>query len=146
MWPTTRSVNSGADLVVGRIESADPDVLVCNYANPDMVGHTGDFEAAVAAVEAVDAALGRLEAAVREAGGHLLVTADHGNADDMGKPEDPHTAHTTNPVPFVYAAPDGTDGGRRVRESGTLADIAPTLLALADVPVPDAMTGESLLS
>ncbi|PSQ43348.1 2,3-bisphosphoglycerate-independent phosphoglycerate mutase [Halobacteriales archaeon SW_5_68_122] len=133
-------------LVVGRIESADPDVLVCNYANPDMVGHTGDFEAAVAAVEAVDAALGRLEAAVRKAGGHLLVTADHGNADNMGTPEDPHTAHTTNPVPFVYVAPNGTDGGRRVRAGGTLADIAPTLLTLADVPVPDAMTGESLLS
>ena len=133
------------DLVVGRVESADPDVLVCNYANPDMVGHTGDFEAAVAAVAAVDAALGRLEAAVREAGGHLLVTADHGNADDMGTPEDPHTAHTTNPVPFVYVAPDGTDGDRTVRAGGTLADVAPTLLGLADVPVPGAMTGESLL-
>ncbi len=133
------------DLVVGRIEADDPDVLVCNYANPDMVGHTGEFEAAVAAVEAVDTALGRLEAAVREAGGHLLVTADHGNADDMGTPDDPHTAHTTNPVPFVYVAPDGTDGGRTVRDGGTLADVAPTLLDLADVPVPAAMTGEDLL-
>ena len=133
------------DLVVGRIETDDPDVLVCNYANPDMVGHTGDFEAAVAAVEAVDAALARLETAVREAGGHLLVTADHGNADDMGTPENPHTAHTTNPVPFVFVAPDGTDGGRGVRESGTLADVAPTLLELVNVPIPDAMTGEGLL-
>jgi 2,3-bisphosphoglycerate-independent phosphoglycerate mutase len=111
-----------------------------------MVGHTGDFEAAVAAVEAVDAELGRLAAAVREAGGHLLVTADHGNADDMGTPKDPHTAHTTNPVPFVYVSPAGDDGGRSVREGGTLADIAPTLLSLVGVPVPEAMTGENLLS
>ena len=133
------------DLVVGHIESDDPDVLVLNYANPDMVGHTGDFDAAVAAVEAVDAALGRLAAAVRTAGGHLLVTADHGNADDMGTPEDPHTAHTTNPVPFVYVSPDGDDGGRGVREGGTLADIAPTLLDLVGVPVPEAMTGQNLL-
>ena len=133
------------DLVVGRIETDDPDVLVCNYANPDMVGHTGDFEAAVEAVEAVDAALARLETAIREAGGHLLVTADHGNADDMGTPENPHTAHTTNPVPFVSVAPDGTDGGRGVRGGGTLADVAPTLLELANVPIPDAMTGEGLL-
>ncbi|MFT4905126.1 MAG: 2,3-bisphosphoglycerate-independent phosphoglycerate mutase [Natronomonas sp.] len=130
---------------VDYIASDDPDVLVLNYANPDMVGHTGDFDAAVAAVEAVDEQLGRLEAAVRAAGGHLFVTADHGNADDMGTPDDPYTAHTTNPVPFIYVAPDGTDGGFRVRDGGTLADIAPTLLALIDVDAPDAMTGESLL-
>jgi 2,3-bisphosphoglycerate-independent phosphoglycerate mutase len=123
----------------------DPSVVVLNYANPDMVGHTGDFEAAVAAVEAVDEQLGRLVAAMRVAGAHVLVTADHGNADDMGTPENPHTAHTTNPVPFVYLAPDGTDGGRRVRESGTLADVAPTVLALAGIEKPAAMTGESLL-
>jgi 2,3-bisphosphoglycerate-independent phosphoglycerate mutase len=133
------------DTAVARIGSHDPDVLVLNYANPDMVGHTGDFEAAKAAVEAVDAQLARLEKAVRDAGGHLLVTADHGNADDMGTPEDPHTAHTTNPVPFIYTAPDGSDGGRRVREGGTLADIAPTLLSLIDTETPEAMTGESLL-
>ncbi|WP_255148737.1 2,3-bisphosphoglycerate-independent phosphoglycerate mutase [Halorarius halobius] len=133
------------DAAIETIASDDPDVLVLNYANPDMVGHTGDVEAAVAAVEAVDAELGRLAEAVREAGGHLLVTADHGNADDMGTPEDPHTAHTTNPVPFVYVAPDGTDGGRHAREGGTLADIAPTLLELVGVRKPAAMTGESLL-
>jgi len=124
---------------------ADPDALVLNYANPDMVGHTGDFEAAVDAVEAVDEQLDRLAATVRDAGGHLLVTADHGNADDMGSPEDPHTAHTTNPVPFVYVAPDGTADGRAVRAGGALCDIAPTILELVGVPVPDAMTGESLL-
>ncbi|MCY4732201.1 2,3-bisphosphoglycerate-independent phosphoglycerate mutase [Natronomonas gomsonensis] len=139
------SAREVTDTAVDYIDREDPDVLVLNYANPDMVGHTGDFEAAVAAVEAVDAQLNRLVEAVRNAGGHVLVTADHGNADDMGTPEDPHTAHTTNPVPFVYVAPDGTDGGRQVRDGGTLADIAPTLLSLIDVDKPEAMTGENLL-
>ena len=133
------------DTAIEVIESEDPDVLVLNYANPDMVGHTGDFDAAVAAVEAVDEQLERLESAVRDAGGHVLVTADHGNADDMGSPEDPHTAHTTNPVPFIYVAPDGTDGGRSVRSGGTLADVAPTLLSLIDAEIPEAMTGRRLV-
>ena len=133
------------DRAVDIVLTDDPDVLVLNYANPDMVGHTGDFDAAVAAVEAVDTGLGRIEAAVREAGGHLLVTADHGNADDMGTPEAPHTAHTTNPVPFVYVSPAGDDGGYAIREGGTLADVAPTILELVGVEVPDVMTGESLL-
>jgi 2,3-bisphosphoglycerate-independent phosphoglycerate mutase len=132
------------DRAVAVIEGEDPDVLVVNYANPDMVGHTGDFEAAVAAVEAVDAQLDRLLEAIRAAGGHALVTADHGNADDMGTAAEPHTAHTTNPVPVVYLAPDGTDGGRTVREAGSLADVAPTVLDLAGVPVPAVMTGRSL--
>jgi 2,3-bisphosphoglycerate-independent phosphoglycerate mutase len=133
------------DAAIEAIETDDPDVLVLNYANPDMVGHTGDFDAAVAAVEAVDEQLGRLASAVRDAGGHLLVTADHGNADDMGTPDDPHTAHTTNPVPFIYVSPDGDDGGRTVRSGGTLADIAPTLLSLIDIEIPNAMTGEQLV-
>jgi 2,3-bisphosphoglycerate-independent phosphoglycerate mutase len=133
------------DTAIGVIEEHDPDAVVLNYANPDMVGHTGDFEAAITAVETVDAQLSRLVDAMRAAGGHVLVTADHGNADDKGTPESPRTAHTTNPVPFVYVAPDGTDGGRRVREGGTLADVAPTMLALAGVEKPEAMTGESLL-
>jgi 2,3-bisphosphoglycerate-independent phosphoglycerate mutase len=133
------------DTAVDSIEAEDPEVLVLNYANPDMVGHTGDFAAAVAAVEAVDEQLGRLGRAVREAGGHLLVIADHGNADDMGTPEDPHTAHTTNPVPFVYLSPDGDDGGFEVRDDGTLADVAPTLLWLVGVEPPAAMTGDRLL-
>jgi 2,3-bisphosphoglycerate-independent phosphoglycerate mutase len=134
------------DAVLDRVERAPPDVLVLNYANPDMVGHTGDFDAAVAAVEAVDAQLGRLVDALQAAGAHVLVTADHGNADDMGTPADPHTAHTTNPVPVVYLAPDGTDGGFAVREGGVLADLAPTLLARIGVDQPAAMTGESLLT
>ncbi|WP_277553595.1 2,3-bisphosphoglycerate-independent phosphoglycerate mutase [Halobaculum limi] len=133
------------DTAIDLVGSEDPDVLVLNYANPDMVGHTGDFDAAVAAVEAVDSELGRLEAAVREAGGHLFVTADHGNADDMGTPEDPHTAHTFAPVPFISVTPAGDDGGKRVREGGSLVDIAPTMLSLLGVERPAAMTGESLL-
>ncbi|WP_276272812.1 2,3-bisphosphoglycerate-independent phosphoglycerate mutase [Haloarcula litorea] len=133
------------DTAIEVIESEDPDALVLNYANPDMVGHTGDFDAAVAAVEAVDEQLGRLVEAITAAGGHVLVTADHGNADDMGTVEDPHTAHTTNPVPFVYLGPDGTAGGKRARDGGTLADLAPTMLALLAVDKPAAMTGESLV-
>ncbi|AZH26504.1 2,3-bisphosphoglycerate-independent phosphoglycerate mutase [Haloplanus aerogenes] len=134
------------DTAIDYIERDDPDVLVLNYANPDMVGHTGDFEAAVDAVEAVDAQLGRLVEAVRAAGGHVLVTADHGNADDMGTPDDPHTAHTDNPVPFVYLAPgDDPSGGRRIRPGGSLCDVAPTLLELVGIEQPAAMTGESLL-
>jgi 2,3-bisphosphoglycerate-independent phosphoglycerate mutase len=134
------------DRVVDRVETADPDVLVLNYANPDMVGHTGDFDAAVAACEVVDEQLGRLDAALREAGAHLLVTADHGNADDMGTPEDPHTAHTANPVPFVSLVPDADDrsGGDAVRAGGSLCDVAPTLLDAIGLDRPPAMTGESL--
>jgi 2,3-bisphosphoglycerate-independent phosphoglycerate mutase len=139
------SAEGVTDTAISIIESDDPDTLVLNYANPDMVGHTGDFEAAVAAVEAVDEQLGRLVAAVEDAGGHLLITADHGNADDMGTPEEPHTAHTTNPVPLVYLTPENTAGGRTIRPGGSLCDIAPTLLELVDVEQPETMTGESLL-
>jgi 2,3-bisphosphoglycerate-independent phosphoglycerate mutase len=133
------------DRAIRTIEERDPDVLVLNYANPDMVGHTGDFEAAVAAVEAVDAQLARLLSVLQAGGAHVVVIADHGNADDMGTPDDPHTAHTFNPVPFVYLAPDGTSGGKRVREGGGLSDVAPTLLALLGIEQPAAMTGRSLL-
>jgi 2,3-bisphosphoglycerate-independent phosphoglycerate mutase len=127
------------------IESDDPDALVLNYANPDMVGHTGDFDATVEAVEAVDEQLGRLVEAIHDAGGHVLICADHGNADDMGTEDDPYTAHTTNPVPFIYIAPDGTAAGLTARDGGTLADLAPTMLSLIDVAQPDAMTGEPLV-
>ncbi|WP_424002971.1 2,3-bisphosphoglycerate-independent phosphoglycerate mutase [Haloarcula salina] len=133
------------DTAVAFIEDEDPDALVLNYANPDMVGHTGDFDAAVTAVEAVDEQLGRLVEAIQTAGGHVLLCADHGNADDMGTEDDPHTAHTTNPVPFVYLSPDGTAAGRTARDGGTLADLAPTALALMDVDRPAAMTGTPLL-
>ena len=134
------------DEAIEAIEADDPDLLVLNYANPDMVGHTGDFDAAVAAVAAVDEQLDRLLDAVADAGGHAIVTADHGNADDMGTPADPHTAHTFNPVPFVYLTPDGDNGGQTVRDDGSLCDIAPTILELIGRTQPAAMTGESLLT
>jgi 2,3-bisphosphoglycerate-independent phosphoglycerate mutase len=133
------------DAALSVIESDDPDLMVLNYANPDMVGHTGDFDAAVAAVEAVDAGLDRLVDGVRAAGGHVLITADHGNADDMGTEDDPHTAHTFNPVPLVYLTPDGDDGGRSLRSGGSLCDLAPSLLELMDLDRPEVMTGEPLL-
>ncbi|WP_049922423.1 2,3-bisphosphoglycerate-independent phosphoglycerate mutase [Halopiger djelfimassiliensis] len=151
------------DAAIDVIRSDDPDVLVLNYANPDMVGHTGDYEAAIEAVEAVDEQLGRLVETLESHGAHVLVTADHGNADDMGTAEDPHTAHTYNDVPLVYVDGDGTDGGgrtgdgsrsssesdsdggRTVRSGGTLADIAPTILELIGLEQPPEMTGESLL-
>ena len=140
------SAEAVTDSAIGIVETDDPDVMVLNYANPDMVGHTGDFDAAVAACEAVDAQLDRVVAACREAGGSVLVTADHGNADDMGTPDDPDTAHTLNPVPLVYlTSGDASSEDRRVRPDGELADIAPTLLSLLGVEVPAAMTGETLL-
>ncbi|ESS10519.1 MAG: phosphoglycerate mutase [uncultured archaeon A07HR60] len=127
------------------IDSLDPAVGVVNYANPDMVGHTGDFEATVQAIESVDEQLGRLMTAIQESGGHVLVTADHGNAENVGTPENPHTAHTYNPVPFVSVTPEGGDGGDTVRSDGSLCDVAPTMMKLADIDIPNAMTGESLL-
>jgi 2,3-bisphosphoglycerate-independent phosphoglycerate mutase len=120
------------------------DLIVTNYANPDMVGHTGDLAAAIRAVEAVDRGLGDVMAALEEVGGVMIVTADHGNCEMMVDPETggPHTAHTTSPVPvIVFNAPEI----KSVREGGRLADLAPSLLALMGLPVPPEMTGESLL-
>ncbi len=133
------------DVAIEIVRTDDPDVLVLNYANPDMVGHTGDFEAAVAAVEAVDEQLGRLVEAVQAAGAHVIILADHGNADDMGTTAEPHTAHTFNPVPFIYLAPDGTRGGMRIHDGGELSDVAPTLLSLIGITPPPEMTGRVLL-
>jgi 2,3-bisphosphoglycerate-independent phosphoglycerate mutase len=110
-----------------------------------MVGHTGDYQAAITAVEAVDEQLGRLVTAIQNAGGHILITADHGNADDMGTADDPHTAHTFNPAPVIYLTPEGDDGGRTVRSGGALCDLAPTLLELMELEPSAEMTGESLL-
>ena len=120
------------------------DLIVTNYANPDMVGHTGDLQAAIAACEAVDKGLARVVAALEKAGGAMLVTADHGNCEVMVDPETggPHTAHTTNPVPVALV---GGPAGASLR-NGRLADLAPTLLTLMDLPVPDEMTGESLIA
>ena len=128
---------------VQAIAAGAHDLIVLNFANADMVGHTGSLPAAIKACEAVDAGLARIAQAISAAGGRLLVTADHGNAEMMRDPATggPHTAHTTNPVPvLLHNAPAGT----RLAD-GRLADLAPTLLALLGVPQPAAMTGQSLL-
>ncbi len=128
---------------VAAIESGAFDLIVLNFANADMVGHTGSLAAAIQACEAVDAGLGRIAQAIRAAGGRLLVTADHGNAELMRDPVTggPHTAHTTNPVPVLLMnAPPGA-----TLADGRLADLAPTLLELLGVAQPAAMTGRSLL-
>jgi 2,3-bisphosphoglycerate-independent phosphoglycerate mutase len=132
------------DKLVAAIAGGKFDFIVVNYANTDMVGHSGKLESAIAAVEAVDLCLGRLEKAVIEAGGALLLTADHGNAEMMCDPltGGPHTAHTLNRVPLVLVnAPAGIAG----IGDGRLADIAPTLLALMDMAQPRVMTGRNLL-
>ena len=130
------------DKVVDAIDSGKFDLIVLNFANPDMVGHTGSLPAAIRAVETVDAGLGRIAEAVARQGGVLLATADHGNCELMRDPVTggPHTAHTTNPVPVVL---DGRPGARL--HDGRLADLAPTLLGLMELPVPPEMTGTSLL-
>jgi len=119
------------------------DLIVVNYANPDMVGHTGDLSAAIKAVEAVDAGLGRVLVALESAGGAMLLTADHGNCEQMIDPETggPHTAHTLNPVPVALI---GGPAGARLSD-GRLADIAPTLLALLGLELPPEMTGRNLV-
>lgn len=121
------------------------DLIVVNFANPDMVGHTGILSAAVRACEAVDAGLGRALAALRQVGGAMIVTADHGNCELMVDPVTggPHTAHTTNPVPVILV---GGPPGATLRQGGRLADLAPTLLALMGLPQPPEMTGQSLLA
>ena len=130
------------DEVIGRLESGKYDVIILNYANCDMVGHTGVFDAAVKAVETVDQCVGRMVAKIQELGGAALITADHGNADQMWDEEGkPFTAHTTNPVPFVAV---GT-GAKALRDGGRLADIAPTMLEVLGLPQPPEMDGRSLL-
>ncbi len=130
------------DAAVAAIEGGRYDLIVLNYANPDMVGHTGDLQAAVRAVEAVDAGLGRIAAAIDRQGGVLVATADHGNCEMMRDPDTgvPHTAHTLNAVPMLVSGAAGA-----TLAEGRLADIAPTLLALMGLGQPTAMTGRSLL-
>ena len=124
------------------IRSGQQDLIVLNFANPDMVGHTGSLPAAVKAVETVDEALGQIAAAIGEAEGSLLVTADHGNCELMRDPTtgSPHTAHTINPVPIILVS-----GSATMLRDGRLADVAPTLLDLMGVAQPTEMTGQSLL-
>jgi len=131
------------DKAVAAINSGKYDLIVLNYANADMVGHTGSLPAAIKAVETVDTGLGRIAQAIEKAGGALLVTADHGNSEMMRDPETggPHTAHTTNPVPLLLLGARN----RALVGEGKLADIAPTLLELMELPKPKEMTGTSLL-
>ncbi len=134
-----------ADEVVARIESGKYDVMVVNFANGDMVGHTGNLAAAIKAVETVDACVGRVVDATLRAGGNLIVTADHGNCEQMIDPvsKQPHTAHTTYDVEAIVVG--HSLRGRSLRSGGCLADIAPTLLDLMDIPQPSEITGRSLL-
>jgi 2,3-bisphosphoglycerate-independent phosphoglycerate mutase len=120
------------------------DLIVVNYANPDMVGHTGSLPAAIKACEAVDAGLGRALAALEKAGGAMIVTADHGNCELMVDPVTggPHTSHTVNPVPVILV---GGPKGVTLRPGGRLADLAPSLLELMGLPLPPEMTGKSLI-
>jgi 2,3-bisphosphoglycerate-independent phosphoglycerate mutase len=118
-----------------------PSFGIINFANADMVGHTGVIPAAVKAVETVDRCLGEVVRAVHESGGVLLITADHGNADNMLEPDgSPNTAHSLNPVPLIVTVP-----GLSLRSGGILADVAPTMLALLGIEQPEAMTGRSLV-
>jgi 2,3-bisphosphoglycerate-independent phosphoglycerate mutase len=138
------SARAVTDKLVEQIEQGDYAFILVNYANPDMVGHTGVLSAAVKAVEAVDHCLARAGEAVLAAGGQALITADHGNCELMRDREtgEPHTAHTTNPVPLYWLTRDS--GGRSLRDGG-LADLAPTVLELMGLPIPDEMSGRSLI-
>ena len=129
------------DKCVEAIKSGKYDVIILNFANCDMVGHTGIFEAAVAAAEAVDKGVKAVTDAIKEMGGISIITADHGNADRMYDVDgSPFTAHTTNPVPLCVVGKDC-----ELREGGCLADIAPTMLEILGLPQPSEMTGKSLI-
>jgi len=136
------SAGEVTDKMVAAIGSGTYDVIICNYANPDMVGHTGDIDATIQAIEFLDGCLQRVVEAVQAAGGELLITADHGNAEQMYDPAtaQPQTAHTINPVPFLYV-------GRRAKTSntGALEDVAPTMLYLLGLPIPPEMSGHPLV-
>jgi len=131
------------ETVVKAVEEGSRDVIIVNFANADMVGHSGKLEAAIKAVETVDTCLGEIYKAVRAKGGALLITADHGNAEMMVDPKTggPHTAHTTNPVPFILIAEELP---QKLRDGGALSDISPTLLGILGVPQPKEMSGQDL--
>jgi 2,3-bisphosphoglycerate-independent phosphoglycerate mutase len=129
--------------VVAAVRSRIYDFILVNFANPDMVGHTGDIEATIKAIETVDAGIGDIAAAIREVGGALLVTSDHGNAEKMLDAEGkPFTAHTLNPVPLYYM--NDADKDIELRSGGRIADVAPTMLEILGLPQPEVMTGRSL--
>jgi 2,3-bisphosphoglycerate-independent phosphoglycerate mutase len=133
-----------ADAVIKAVSDTAFDVIIVNFANADMVGHSGMMEPTIRAVETVDLQLGRIYQAIRQRGGSLLVTADHGNAEMLIDPASggPHTAHTTNPVPFLYITEDGNRP--TLREGGSLRDISPTILSLLNLDQPNQMTGGNL--
>src|SRR2546428_730163 len=133
-----------ADTVVKAVEDGTFDVIIVNFANADMVGHSGKIEPTVKAVETVDSCLGRIELAMRSKGGAMLITADHGNAEMMIDPQTggPHTAHTTNPVPFIMVAENSKQFA--LKPNGSLQDISPTVLGMLGVPQPKEMTGHDL--
>jgi 2,3-bisphosphoglycerate-independent phosphoglycerate mutase len=132
-----------ADTVIQAIEKGDFDAIIMNFANADMVGHSGKLEATIKAVETVDQCLGRLFQSLRPRGGAWIITADHGNAETMIDPVTggPHTYHTTNPVPFILLE---ESGATRLQPGGALRDIAPTLLSVLGLPQPAEMTGRDL--
>jgi 2,3-bisphosphoglycerate-independent phosphoglycerate mutase len=134
-----------ADVVLQRLDSNKYDVVVINFANPDMVGHTGDLSAAIRAAEAVDECVGKVLDKVKSMGGAAIVTADHGNFEKMidGSPDEPHTAHTVGDVPLIIY--DERYKNVKLRPGGRLADIGPTLLKMMGLPKPEEMTGQSLL-
>jgi 2,3-bisphosphoglycerate-independent phosphoglycerate mutase len=138
------SARGVGDAVVRAIESDKFDFVLVNFANPDMVGHTGVLDAAIHAVEAVDVQVGRIVDAARAKGGALIITADHGNCELMKDPAtgEPHTAHTLNPVPLLYV--NDRDTRVHVRPGGRICDVAPTMLSLLGIPRPPAMTGTPL--
>ena len=131
------------DKLVAAIKSGEYDLIVCNYANGDMVGHTGKYDAAIKAAECLDQCIKRVAEAINEVEGQCLITADHGNAEQMVNPisGQAHTAHTTTPVPLVYIGPRQIS----LKEGGKLSDVAPSLLSLMDLEVPEEMTGSSLI-
>ena len=137
------SANEVTDVLVAHINAKTEDVIICNFANPDMVGHTGDFDATIKAIETIDHCLERIVNALKNVGGELLITADHGNAECMfnDKTQQPHTAHTSDPVPLVYVGRNA----EFIVQQGILADIAPTMLYLLDEKMPEDMTGKNLL-
>jgi 2,3-bisphosphoglycerate-independent phosphoglycerate mutase len=138
------SASGIADAVIKAISDTAFDVIIVNFANADMVGHSGKMEPTIRAVETVDAQLGRIYQEIRQRGGSLLVTADHGNAEMLIDPATggPHTAHTTNPVPFLYITEEGNTP--TLREGGSLRDISPTILSLLNLDQPNQMTGGNL--
>ena len=144
------SARAVADAVVEAVDADTYDFILVNFANPDMVGHTGDLTAAITANEAVDEGIGRIASAVRKRGGALFITADHGNCELMKDPAtgQPHTAHTLNPVPLIYVRDDADTkkpSRAKLKPGGRICDVAPTMLAILGLPQPAVMSGHSLL-